>query len=330
MPTEESADAGEDGLINKAKSKNDNVGQDASNDTRGNSAPIQIFLIVALVIIVIYFLSNANTPTATITLPPTYTPRPTYTPYPSNTPLPTYTPLATNTLRPTYTALPTFTPFPTSTPSAIPSSTPTETYTPIPTHTPTQTPIPSRIIIEDIQPMGQLVVVSVEVARADIHVVVEAGRLCDHNADYVAQGVIEAGINFSALDEDNIRFDWATDSYTLQLPAPGLISCRIEYIRQYSNSFSFCNPDWDKVRMIAHYEAIRSFVDRVLEEGLLKRAEDQAEVVLGSFVHSITGKPVNVTYDAKITPPEHPSSCEPDIPRGYSFNDDTNEWVKGD
>ena len=92
----------------------------------------------------------------------------------------------------------------------------------------------------------------------------------------------------------------------------------------------FCNPDWDKVRILAHYKAIHSFVDRVLEEGLLERAEDQAEVTMGSFVRSITGKPVNVVFDTAQATPKYPSSCEPDVPSGYSFNDETNEWMKSD
>ncbi len=224
MSKVENADAGEDEASNTSKTKNDDTEKDGVSNTRGNSAPLQMFLIIALVVIVIFFVNNANTPTASIMPPPTYTQ------------LPTYTPLPTNTPRPTYTQLPTNTPLPTATPTYTPSSTPT------PTNTPTPTSIPPRVIIEYIQPMGQLVVSSVEVARADIHIAVDDGRWCSHDADYVAQGAIEAGIDFEALDEDNVSYDWATDSYTLHLPAPGLTSCRIEYIRQYANSFSVCKP----------------------------------------------------------------------------------------
>ncbi len=92
----------------------------------------------------------------------------------------------------------------------------------------------------------------------------------------------------------------------------------------------YANPDWDQVRILAHFEAMNSFVDKVLEEGLLERAEDQAEVLLGSFVSSFTGKPVDVVFETVQATAEHPSSCEPDIPRGYSFNEMTNEWTKTD
>ena len=335
MPKIENADAGNNEVINTPKNKNDDEEQDVVRSARGNSVPLQIFLIIALVFIVIYFLSDANTPSATITVPPTYTQLPTYTPLASNTPaptytqLPTYTPLPTNTALPTYTQVSSNTPRPTETPTVTPSLTPTATRTPTPTNSPTPTPIPPRIIIEHIQPKGQLVVVSVELARADIHIGVEDGR-CSHGADFVAQGVIEAGIDFEALDEDDVTYDWATDSITLHLPAPGITSCRIEYIRQYDNSRTLCNVDWDEVRILAHHEAIHSFVDRVLEEGLLERAEDQAEVIMGSFVSSFTGKPVNVDFEAVKSKLELPSSCEPDTPNAYSFDDENNEWIVTD
>ena len=245
-----------------------------------------------------------------------------------STPWPTYTPLPTYTVPPA--AIPSNTPILTITPTATltPTATPTDTPTPTSTITPTQTPIPPRIIIDYIQPKGQLVVIKYEYARADIHIAVEDGRWCSHDADYVAQGAIEAGIDLGSLDEDSVSYDWAPDSYTLHLPAPGLTSCRIEYIRQYANSLSICNPDWDQVRILAHREAINSFVDKALEEGLLERAADQAEVLLGAFVSAYTGKPVNVVYDAVTTASKRPSSCKPEIPKGWQFDSETRKWTK--
>ena len=246
----------------------------------------------------------------------------------SSTPWPTYTPLPTYTVPPA--AIPSNTPILTITPTATltPTATPTDTPIPTSTITPTQTPIPPRIIIDYIQPNGQLVVIKYEYARADIHIAVEDGRWCSHDADYVAQGAIEAGIDLGSLDEDSVSYDWATDSYTLHLPAPGLTSCRIEYIRQYANSLSICNPDWDQVRILAHREAINSFVDKALEEGLLERAADQAEVLLGAFVTSFTGKPVNVLFDTMAATSNRQSSCQPEIPNGWEFDSETRKWTK--
>ena len=166
-----------------------------------------------------------------------------------------------------------------------------------------------------------------ELARADIHIAVD-DRWCSYDADYVAQGAIEAGIDLGSLDEDSVSYDWATDSYTLHFPAPGLTSCRIEYIRQYANSLSFCNPDWDRVRILGQYEAMNSFVDKALEMGLLERAANQAEVLLGAFVTSFTGKPVNVLFDTMSATSNRQSSCQPEVPSGWEFDSETRKLTK--
>ena len=48
-----------------------------------------------------------------------------------------------------------------------------------------------------------MVLISVELARADIHVGIRRG-LCSHGADYAAQVVIEAGIDFVGVEKDDI------------------------------------------------------------------------------------------------------------------------------
>ncbi len=175
--------------------------------------------------------------------------------------------------------------------------------------------------------MGQLVVVGMEVAEADIHIGIRDG-MCSHGADYVAQGVIEAGIDFKALDESNVIYDPENQSYTLKLPAPGLTSCRVEYIRQYANSFSLCNPDWDTARILARHEAMSNFIDKVLEDGILEQAEDQSTLLLGSFVSSFTGKPVDVTYEKARARTKLPSSCKPYVPRGWSYSQSKGTWAQ--
>jgi len=199
----------------------------------------------------------------------------------------------------------------------------------IATATPMPTPIPPRVIIEHIQPMGQLVTVSVEVAEADIHVGVRDG-LCSHGADYVAQGAIEAGVDFDAIEEDSIIYDPASQSYTLRLPAAHITSCRIEYIRQYANSFSLCNPDWDRARIFARHQAMSDFVDEVLENGILKQAENQSTLHLGSFVSSLTGKLTHIEYEKASAKAKLPSSCELYIPRGWQYSRSKKAWVKTD
>ena len=160
-------------------------------------------------------------------------PAPTATPSYTPTLTPTLTLNSANTLTPTatHTSSPTATPTstPTTTPTNTPTATPTNTATNTPTATPTSTPTPIPVL-QHIQAMGQLVVISAELARGDIHVAISDGA-CSHGANHVAQGVIEAGIEFSVIDEDDIEGDFFSASYTIQLPPPELTSCRMEYIR---------------------------------------------------------------------------------------------------
>ena len=125
---------------------------------------------------------------------------------------------------------------------------------------------------QHIQEMGQLVLISVELARADIHVGIRRG-LCSHGADYAAQVVIEAGIDFVGVEKDDIDYDWTQDSYSVQLPPPAITSCRMEYIRQYDSSRTWCGVDWDMLRLLGQAQSMQKFVDRSLNTDILGRAE---------------------------------------------------------
>ena len=205
--------------------------------------------------------------------------------------------------------------------AGLPVATPMPTYTPYPT----PTPIPPQVIAAQLQPMAKLVVLGSEVYEDDFHVGVEDG-LCSHGADFMAQGAIEAGIDFDEIDADSIVYNASSQSYTLKLPAPELTSCRIEYIRLLDNSFSICAPDWDRARIFARKQAMDEFVDEVLEEGILDKAQDHSAQVLGDFVRILTGKPVHITYETRSRRVALPSSRKPHVPRGWHYSSSKNEW----
>lgn len=194
--------------------------------------------------------------------------------------------------------------------------------------------IPSRTIVTSLQPLGQLVSISVEVAKADIGVSVYTGgiNLCGHSANHVAQGVIEAGVDITRIEEDSISYNEATDTYTLTLPPPNITSCRIEYIRQYERSGGtvVCGADWDAVRLLAQHQALSSFSADTIEGGILSRAERETTMLMQSFVKALTGSEVRVVYsnrDAEVT---LPPSCQPQLPSGWTFDEAQNSWVKTD
>ena len=197
------------------------------------------------------------------------------------------------------------------------------------------TVISSQTIINGIQPMGQLVSYSTQLAKADIFVGVQQGALnaCGFSANYVAQGTIEAGIDLNQLTEDSVRYDEATKMYTITLPAAQLTSCRVDYIDQYDNSTTVCSADWDAARQLAQYEAISEFAKESLEGGILDRAQKQAQLTLGNFVQFLhragvgSEATVKIVFDNSKSSPI-PSSCSPQSPQGWVYDETAKVWTK--
>ena len=189
--------------------------------------------------------------------------------------------------------------------------------------------ISSQTIVEGIQPLGQLVSVSAQVAKADVQVNVNQGALntCGYSVSHVVQGAIEAGIDLTRIGTDSLRYDPLREIYVLTVPAPELTSCRVDYIRQYDRSFTTCSVDWDEARLFANYMALNQFRDDAVEGGILDRAETEARLVLGNFVRLLTGHPVEIVFQTAESP-VIPASCQPDPPQGWTYLPDSNLWYK--
>jgi hypothetical protein len=189
--------------------------------------------------------------------------------------------------------------------------------------------ISTQTIVQGIQPLGQLVSVSAQLAKADVMVKVYQGSFnaCGYSANHVVQGAVEAGIDLTQIDEDALRYDAARETYVLFVPAPQLTSCRVDYIRQYDRSFTTCSIDWDEARLLANYSALNSFRDDAIEGGLIDRAETETRVVLGNFVRMLTGHEVEIVFQAPIAS-VIPPSCLPAMPEGWSNDPVSNVWMK--
>jgi len=190
----------------------------------------------------------------------------------------------------------------------------------------------SQTILTGIQPMGQLVSISAQLAKADIFVGVQQAALnaCGFSANHVAQGAVEAGIDLTKVTEANIRYDATTNTYTITLPPAELTSCRIDFIRQYDRSLTACSVDWDEARLLANYQALNEFRMDAIEGGVLTRAENEARITLGNFVTALTGARVTIVFQAaESTPDAPPASCQPEVPVGWAFDTTKNAWVKG-
>lgn len=187
----------------------------------------------------------------------------------------------------------------------------------------------TETIVQGIQPLGQLVSVSTQLAKADIYVGIGQGVLnaCGFGANHVAQGSIEAGFDLTQIGEDDLIYDAERDRYTLTLPAPQLTSCRIDYIRQYNPTTTTCSVDWDEARLLANYLALEQFRDDAVEGGLLDRAEQEARLVMGNFVGVLTGKAIDIQF-AQSGEAVIPPSCLAEVPAGWRFNPQNNNWER--
>jgi hypothetical protein len=187
----------------------------------------------------------------------------------------------------------------------------------------------TQTIVTGIQPLGQLVTVSAQLAKADINIGVSGAGInaCGFSADHVAQGAIESGVDLTRVTAEDITYNELTDTYTVHLPAPQLTSCRVDFIRQYSRSTTICNVDWDEARMLAQYVALTDFRDDAVEGGVIDQAELEARLVLSNFIGALTNSNVQIEFDEAVNQ-SLPSSCMPDVPDRWTFDEQNRTWTK--
>ena len=173
------------------------------------------------------------------------------------------------------------------------------------------------IMVNQIKAIAQLVTVSSEIGTTNIEVEIHQGFLNSgyYSASHIAIGAIDAGIDFEKIGEDAIEL--RNDVFTITLPAPIITSCRIEYIDQNQHSLTLLPADWDLVRQIAQAEALDKFAQSMIEEGILKRAAEEAEIRIGEFVKNLTGISSNFLFEERSGDPELPDSCNPIPPSSW-------------
>ncbi len=185
------------------------------------------------------------------------------------------------------------------------------------------------LLAESLNLKGMLVTASQD-GDADVKVGVQAGllNLCGASVNHIVEGTIEAGVDISQVQADDIFHDPLNDRWVLNLGAAGLHSCRIDYIRQQGHSITACHQDWDAYRLLAEAAAIEEIRDEALAGGLLAGAEQQAQVVLGNFLSAITGSD-NITVVFESEPNiEFPESCLREPSTGWVFDEESDTWKR--
>ena len=180
--------------------------------------------------------------------------------------------------------------------------------------------ISSQAIISSLQGIGRLVTVTSDPHFREIHIGVRSGLwgIGSYGADHEAEGIIEAGIDFTRIRSDGLKCE---DACILILPHPTITNCTITRLTQTEQSRQIGGRDWELLEEIGRYEAIRLFIDDVKELGVINKAREQTEIVIGNFVSGITGLPVLIQYENEPDTLVTGATCKPDRPLG---------WVKGD
>ena len=159
-----------------------------------------------------------------------------------------------------------------------------------------------------------------------------ANSVCEYSAKHVAEGVIEAGIDLEAINEDSIAYSFLSNTYTIVAPAAEILSCRIEYVDQYikeggGTPTCFAN-EWMDMQDIARGLFIEQFLNEALEEDdILERAGNQATLVLGNLIRELTGRRVHIEYADTPNQSVIPDSCRPELPAGWTIGDE-GKWRK--
>ncbi|MDQ3638405.1 MAG: DUF4230 domain-containing protein, partial [Actinomycetota bacterium] len=152
------------------------------------------------------------------------------------------------------------------------------------------------VVVEGIQDLDQLATVrwteSVPVTR-------ESGGsqlkriLTGEEVLLVAVGEVEAGVDLSKMDREDVRVDG--DEVTIRLPEPEILSTNLdeEGTRVYDRDFSLLNlrPDDDLVEE-ARATAEEKVEATARENGVLDQAQANAENSIRAFVKSLGFKEV--------------------------------------
>lgn len=168
-----------------------------------------------------------------------------------------------------------------------------------------------------------------QLAKAGVKVTIQQGALnaCGFSAEHVAQGTIEAGIDFTQIEEADIVYDEELNTYTITLPSAQLTSCSVDAER-YDNSTTLCRVNLDEARLMAEYQALTEFRDEAIEGGILNQAQQWADLVLTNFIQALVPESqvrLNFQSTGEIV---YPNTCQPEAPDNWVYDQETKTWTK--
>jgi hypothetical protein len=125
---------------------------------------------------------------------------------------------------------------------------------------------------------------------------------------YIAYGEVRAGVDLKDLKADNVQI--VNDTIQLQLPPPRILDSKIDVNRSsvydYNRGFLGLGPDVaPQLQTIAQRETLKKIVSAACSQGVLKQANDRAELVVEKLLNTAGYKQVQVK-----TQPPAPGTCQ--------------------
>lgn len=114
----------------------------------------------------------------------------------------------------------------------------------------------------------------------------------------VAAGDVRAGVDLGAIEDDDVDADLAAGTARLVLPAPEVLSARLDEGRTYVHTrrTDTLGRRSETLETRARQEAERTIREAAVEAGILDRARDNARRTVTSLVRSLGFGEVTVRY----------------------------------
>jgi hypothetical protein len=114
---------------------------------------------------------------------------------------------------------------------------------------------------------------------------------------YIAHGEVQAGVDLSQLNSQNIQV--SGDRIRLQLPPPRILNSKIDVNRSrvydYDRGFFSLGPDTaPELQSLAQQEALKKVVQTACTNGILEQARDRANLVVTQLLNGAGYKSVIV------------------------------------
>ena len=191
---------------------------------------------------------------------------------------------------------------------------------------PTAEIISTRAVISSLRGIGKLVTITSDPHHREIQVSISDGilNMGAYSANHEVEGIIEAGIDFTRIRTNSLQ---CAESCTLVLPQPSITNCSILRFRQKDQSLAILGRDWELLEELGRYDAVKLFVGDVMEIGILDKAREEAELIIGEFVASLLEKSVRVVFEAESEDPGFGETCQMEPPIGWEKNED-GDWSR--